>query len=294
MTPKEFNVPNQQIAVVTGASSGFGRLTAEAFVSKGWRVYGGARNLGDRNAEAATALRAIGVIAVELDVTDDVSVQTAAKLVLDDVGAVDVLVNNAGAGYFGIAEAFTPEAVERQFGVNVFGPLRVNRAFLPSMRERRSGLVVFVSSTLGRFVVPFGGPYIASKWALEALAEISSYELAPLGVDVAIVEPGAYPTEISAKFTGADDTARLAAYGDVTRYADVLNAAFAHEREGRDTHDIARAIVRLAEMPAGKRPLRTPVPDNPALDVSNAARASFQEGMLQSYGLQNFIPNSIG
>ena len=231
-------------------------------------------------------------MAVELDVTDDASVQTAAKLVHDDIGAaVDVLVNNAGAGYFGIEEAFTPEAVERQFRVNVLGPLRVNRAFLPSMRDRRRGLIVYVSSTLGRFVVPFGGPYIASKWALEALAETSSYELAALGVDVAIVEPGAYPTEISTKFTGPDDTARLDAYGDVTRYADVLNAGLAREMEGRDIHDIARAIVRLAEMPAGKRPLRTPVPENPALDASNAARASFQYHMLQSYGLQNFLPD---
>lgn len=284
---------NQHTVVITGASSGFGRLTAEAFLSKGWRVYGGVRNVDDRNAAAAEALRASGAMVIELDVTDDASVQTAAKLVLDDVNAVDVLINNAGSGYFGIAEAFTPEAFKRQFDVNFFGPLRVNRAFLPSMRDRRSGLLVFVSSILGRFVVPFGGPYISSKWALEAVAEISSYELAPFGIDVAIVEPGAYPTEISGKFTGADDSARVASYGDFTRYSDILTAAFAQEREGRDAADIARAVVRLAEMPAGERPLRTPVPENRALDASNAAVASFQHEMLQRYGLQNLIPNGV-
>jgi NAD(P)-dependent dehydrogenase (short-subunit alcohol dehydrogenase family) len=286
-------LPNQHTAFITGASSGFGKLTAEAFVSKGWRVYGGVRNASDRNAEAAKGLRASDILVIDLDVTDDASVRTASRLVLDEVGAVDLLVNNAGVGFFGVAEAFTPEAVERQFGVNVFGALRVNRAFLPSMRDQRSGLVVYVCSTLGRFVVPFGGPYVASKWALEAFAEVSSYELASFGIDVAIVEPGAYPTEISAKFTGADDTARLAAYGDVMSYADVLSAAFAHEKEGRDSHDVARAIVRLAEMPAGKRPLRTPVPESPALDVSNAATASFQHGMLKSYGVQNLGPYGV-
>jgi NAD(P)-dependent dehydrogenase (short-subunit alcohol dehydrogenase family) len=286
-------VLNQHTAVITGAGSGFGRLTAEAFVSKGWRVYAGVRNADGRNATAAKTLRASGATVIDLDVTDDASVQTAAKLVLDDVNAVDVLVNNAGSGYFGIAEAFTPEAFERQFDVNFFGALRVNRAFLPSMRDRRSGLVVFVSSILGRFVVPFGGPYIASKWALEAVAEISSYELAPFGVDVAIVEPGAYPTEISGKFTGADDSARVASYGDFTRYSDVLTAAFAQEKEGRDAGDVARAVVHLAEMPAGERPLRTPVPENPALDVSNAAAASLQYEMLQRYGLQKLLPTVV-
>jgi len=172
-------MPNQRVAVITGASSGFGRLTAEALAAAGWRVYAGVRNVADRNADAAKCLRAAGVMVVELDVTDDTSVDAAATRVLEEAGAVDVLMNNAGSGYFGITEAFTPAAIERQFAVNVFGPLRVNRAFLPSMRYRRRGLVVYVSSTLGRYVLPFSGPYAASKWAIEAFAEVSSYELAP-------------------------------------------------------------------------------------------------------------------
>ena len=185
---------NQRTAVVTGASSGFGRLTAQTLAADGWRVYATMRNAATKNAAAAAALRDAGISVVELDVTDDASVDAAAKTILAEAGAVDVLVNNAGTGHFGVEEAFTPSAVEAQFATNVIGPLRVNRAFLPSMREQKRGLIVYVSSVVGRIIIPFTGIYTASKWALEALAETSSYELAPFGIDVAIVEPGAYAT----------------------------------------------------------------------------------------------------
>ena len=285
---------HQQVAVVTGVSSGFGKLTAEAFAATGWRAYGALRDADTRNADVANALRASGVTVVELDVTDDASVEQAAKVVLDEVGGVDVLVNNAGIGSFGIQEAFTPAAVEQQFAVNVVGTLRVNRAFLPSMRERRSGLVVYMSSRLGRYVVPFMGLYCASKWALEALAEASSYELAPFGIDVAIVEPAVYPTGLLAKDAGADDPDRVASYGDVVRYTDALNHALGGAMQGRDPGDVAREIVRLAELPVGERPLRTALPATPAMDDNNAALATSQRQLLVSYGLQDLLPKTVG
>ena len=139
-----------------------------------------------------------------LEITDQISVDRAAAEILA-AGPVDVLVNNAGAAYFGVVEAFAPEAIQRQFDVNVFGQMRVSRAFLPGMRERRSGLVLYVTSVVGRYTFPFGGVYASSKWALEALAESSSYELAPLGVDVAIVQPAAYETNIGNSGVSADD-----------------------------------------------------------------------------------------
>ncbi len=286
-------MPNQRVAVITGASSGFGRLTAEALAAAGWRVYAGVRNVADRNADAAKRLREAGVMVVELDVTDDASVDAAAARVLEEAGAVDVLMNNAGSGYFGIIEAFTPAAIERQFAVNVFGPLRVNRAFLPSMRYRRRGLIVYVSSTLGRYVLPFSGPYAASKWAIEAFAEVSSYELAPFGVDVTILEPGAFRTEIFAKFTGADDAARIVSYGDVPKYAEVLTSAFDQEMEGRDPAEVARAVLNLAEMPEGTRPLRLPVPANPAMEANNAAGEAYQRQFLQDYGLHEMRVDAV-
>jgi NAD(P)-dependent dehydrogenase (short-subunit alcohol dehydrogenase family) len=284
---------NHRTAVVTGANSGFGRLTAQTLAADGWRVYATMRNTATRNATPAAELRNAGIAVVELDVTDDASVDSAAKTILAEAGAVDVLVNNAGTGFFGIAEAFTPAAAEQQFATNVIGPLRVNRAFLPAMRENKSGLVVYVSSGVGRIIIPFAGIYTASKWALEALAETASYELAPFGIDVAIVEPGAYATDIFSKIAGADDAARVASYGDLARYAEQVSAGLNETAQGRDPQEVADAILRLANAPAGERPLRTVVPANAAVDAINAATAPIQREVIESFGLAALLPKAV-
>jgi NAD(P)-dependent dehydrogenase (short-subunit alcohol dehydrogenase family) len=284
---------SQRTVVVTGASSGFGRLTAEAFAADGWHVYATMRNPASKNAQAAADLEAAGISVVELDVTNDASVDAAAKTILAGAGALDVLVNNAGTGYFGIEEAFTPSAVEAQFATNVVGPLRVNRAFLPGMRAKKSGLVVFVSSVVGRFVVPFGGIYVASKWALEALAETLSYEVAPFNIDVAIVEPGAYPTEIFGNTFGADDASVVASYGDVAKIADQVSSGLGASAQGKDPKDVADAILRLANAPAGQRPLRTPVPHHPAAEAINAATSPVQHEVLKAFGLGALLPKVV-
>jgi NAD(P)-dependent dehydrogenase (short-subunit alcohol dehydrogenase family) len=281
---------NQRTAVVTGANSGFGRLTAQAFAADGWQVYATMRNTTTKNAQAAADLRQAGISVVELDVTDDASVEAAAKSIFAAAGAVDVLVNNAGSGHFGFVEAFTPASAEAQFATNVFGPLRVNRAFLPGMRERKAGLIVYVSSVVGRVALPFGGIYTASKWALEALAEVSSYELAPFGVDVAIVEPGAYPTDIFGKIAGPDDTARVAGYSSLAPLEKQLNEGLAKSAQERDPQEVADAILRLANAPAGQRPLRTPVPANPAVDAINAATAPIQRELMTALGFEALLP----
>jgi NAD(P)-dependent dehydrogenase (short-subunit alcohol dehydrogenase family) len=291
MTPEDSM--NQRTAVVTGASSGFGRLTAQTLAADGWRVYATMRNVAGRNAAAAAGLRSSGISVVELDVTNDASVDAAAKTILDEAGTIDVLVNNAGTGYFGIQEAFTPDAVEQQFATNVVGPLRVNRAFLPSMRENKRGLIVYVSSVVGRIIVPSGGVYTASKWALEALAENSAYELAPFGIDVAIVQPGAYATEIFSKMFGADDAARVAAYGDAAGYVGKVSEALGASAQERDSQEVADAILRLANAPAGERPLRTAVPANPAVEAINAAVGPIQREVMKSFGLEAFLPKSL-
>ncbi len=279
----------KRTAVITGANSGFGRLTAEAFASEGWRVYATMRNLTTRNAAPAAELRAAGIGVIELDVTSDTSVDAGAKKILAEAGGVDVLVNNAGSAYFGVLEGFTPDAVEQQFKTNVFGPLRVNRAFLPGMRERKTGLVVYVSSVVGRVVFPYGGPYTASKWALEALAETASYELAPFNVDVAIVQPGAFSTEIFGKIVGADDGQRAASYGAEGNQAK-LSAGFAASMGPRDPADVAKAIVRLANLPAGTRPLRTSLPFDDGAETLNAAAAAVELVTLTQLGFAELLP----
>jgi NAD(P)-dependent dehydrogenase (short-subunit alcohol dehydrogenase family) len=275
--------------VITGTSNGFGRKTAEAFARDGWRVFATLRSAEGRNADAAAELRALGAEVVELDVTSDASVARAAEAIHEAAGAVDVLVNNAGTAYFGIAEAFTPAVAEQQFATNVFGPLRVNRAFLPAMRERRKGLVVYVSSVVGRAIFPFTGIYTSSKWALEALAEASSYELRPFGIDVAIVEPGAYETNIIETLTVADDTARVASYGDVAKIFDQLAVGLAESAKGRSSSEVATAILTLANAEPGERPLRTIVGGNEHIEAINAATAPIQRALLTDLGLGGLL-----
>ena len=283
----------QKSVLITGASSGFGRLTAELFAREGWRTFATMRAVSSTNAAPAAELRGAGVDVIELDVTSDSSVEAAAAVIAREAGALDVLVNNAGVASFGIQEAFTPEAVGRLYATNVFGPLRVNRAFLPAMRERGSGLVVYVSSVVGRIVNPFGGVYASSKWALEALAEASSYELAPFGIDVAIVEPGAFPTEILGKVGTVDDTARAASYGEFARIADTAPARIAARAQGNDPADVAQTIFRLASAGSGERPLRSVVPPSPPVETINAALAPIQLGLVSSLGVEALVPKGL-
>ena len=283
----------QRTAVVTGAGSGFGRRTAEALAADGWRVYGTMRDVATRNTAVAAELRGAGVRIIELDVLSDASVDAAAATILTEAGAPDLLVNNAGSAFFGYVEAFTPALAERRFATNVGGPMRVNRAFLPAMRERRSGLIVYVSSIAGRLIVPFGGVYAASKWALEALAETSSYELTPFNIDVAIVQPGAYPTDISTKGVAPDDDARVASYAGLAQHAASVQAGLANAAAGRDPGDVASAIVRLANAPAGARPLRTTVPADAATDAINDATAPVQRQVIDAFGLGVLLPKTV-
>jgi NAD(P)-dependent dehydrogenase (short-subunit alcohol dehydrogenase family) len=274
-------------AVVTGTSTGFGYQIARKLARDGFTVFGTMRDIAGRNATASADLTALGITVVEADVTDRASVDRAAQTILAAAGHVDVLINNAGTAHFGIAEAFTPESLERQLATNVVGPQRVSRAFLPSMRERKSGLVVFVSSVVGRITLPLTGVYTASKWALEALAETMSYELRPFGVDIAIVEPGAYATNIFNAVVLADDSARNAAYGETAQLIDGLTQAM--NGSAGDPAEVSDAIVRLVHQPAGTRPLRTPVPAVSPASAVNAAVEPIQRSVLEAYGFGSLL-----
>ena len=274
-------------ALVTGASTGFGYLTAERLAAEGFTVYATMRDLSGRNAEPRRKLEAQGITVLELDVTNQTSVDAVATRVLAEVPTLDVLVNNAGTAHMGVTEAFTPESVERQYATNVIGPVRMNRAFLPSMRAHKRGLVVFVTSVVGRFTLPFLGVYASSKFAVEAMAESMSYELRPFGVDVAIVEPGAYATNIFNVVIAPDDTARLAAYGEVGKAFDKMGAAMAEE--AGDPIEVAHAVVQLSIQPQGTRPLRTSVPAGSPAEAINNAVAPIQRSIIEGFGFSAFL-----
>lgn len=203
-----------ETVLITGCSSGFGRLTAKLLAGQGHRVFAGVRAARGRNATAAGDLgewarrAGLALTVVDLDVTDDASVSAAVEV----AGGVSVLVNNAGVLPVGVTEAFTPDQLRGVFEANVFGAHRTARAVLPEMRARGAGLIVQVSSVLGRYPLPFHGAYGASKAALEALSEAMRDELTGSGVDVAVVEPGPFPTAIGGKIIGPADPARASGY----------------------------------------------------------------------------------
>jgi NAD(P)-dependent dehydrogenase (short-subunit alcohol dehydrogenase family) len=212
---------SKKTAWITGASRGFGRLTAERFAKEGYTVFACIRHASGKNRDAAESFRAwarenhLDVHVIELDVTVDASVEVAVQSALEWAPHLDVVVNNAGVMGAGLTEAYSASLTRSMFEINVFGAQRVCRAVLPHMRRRGQGLIVHVTSAVGRVALPCMGIYCASKFALEALAESYRYELQPLGIDVAIVEPGAYPTGIDKRSLMPDDSVRLAEYGDL-------------------------------------------------------------------------------
>src|SRR5258708_4441691 len=160
---------------------------------------------------------------LELDVTNDASVERAVDAAIAKAGRIDVAINNAGYYLSGLAEAVTTEQAQRLMDANFFGPVRINRAVLPHMRRQRSGVLMHISSGAGRVVLPSGGFYCASKFALEALAEAYSYELASQGIESVIVEPGQYETPVFGNTVKAADEARTDTYCAVKTFPDTVN-----------------------------------------------------------------------
>jgi NAD(P)-dependent dehydrogenase (short-subunit alcohol dehydrogenase family) len=182
-----------RVALVTGASSGIGEATALTLLGRGFTVYGAARR-----ADRMSAIGALGVRLLAMDVTDDASMQAGITTILGQAGRLDVLVNNAGYGSFGALEDVPPDEARKQFEVNIFGLARLTQLALPQMRAQKSGTIVNISSIGGKFYEPLGAWYHATKFAVEGLSDSLRVELKPHGIDVVIIEPGAIRTEWNA------------------------------------------------------------------------------------------------
>ena len=257
-----------QVILITGTSTGFGRLMSEALARNGHTIFASMRNVAGRNAANYAALsdlaerEALSLQVIELDVTDDASVENAVNEVIDRAGRIDVLVNNAGVNGLGLNETFTVEQAQQMFDVNFFGVVRMNRAVLPHMRRQGSGLLLYISSDLGRGVLQYEGIYCASKFALEALAEAYHYDLYKLGIDSVIIQPGSYPTAMEGKMIPPADPSRAVEYGPVAEIID-KSAAIFNDISSRprlpNPQEVADAVVELVEMPREKLPLRLPV-----------------------------------
>ncbi len=274
--------------LITGASSGFGRIGALYYALLGAKVIATMRNVPRPEADSLAAEAGQGkldVQIVEIDVTNDASVAAGTARALELAGGhIDTLINNAGIGITGPVEVQDMEATRLIFETNVLGIQRMLRALLPQMRAAKGGQIFNISSQLGRVIVPGGGHYSATKFAVEALSEQLAYELVPHGIDVTIIQPGGYPTKVWVNrnaYTGAlrdrSDPALLAAYEPFTR------GVGTEDGSGRSAEpvDIPRAIAEIMAMPAGKRPLRRAVhPGNKPQEAINRVSAEVQLAWL--------------
>ncbi|MEJ7935438.1 SDR family oxidoreductase [Sphingobium sp. AN558] len=291
---------SKKIVVVTGASSGFGKLTVLELARRGHTVIATMRDVDGRNSqvrgELIEAAKAEGhaLHVLEMDVADDASVNSAIGQVIAQHGKIDALINNAGLMPIGVTEAYTVADVERLFAVNVFGAIRTDRAVLPHMRAAGSGLIVQVTSLMGRFVMPFFGIYSASKFALEALAETYRYELSGFGIDSVIVEPGPFPSNLISSSPEPSDAAVVASYGDFAAIPGQIkdNADKSHDPANPPRPQlVADAIAQLVEA-TERRPLRTVVmPEGLDFGVEaiNQAVAPIQNGILKAMGMEGMI-----
>jgi NAD(P)-dependent dehydrogenase (short-subunit alcohol dehydrogenase family) len=296
----------QKVVLVTGSSSGFGALIVRTLARQGHHVFASMRGVSSRNADAAAELCAWAgresatLDVVEMDVTSETSVQTCVEGVLARAGHIDIVVNNAGASASGPIEAFSEVQVEALYSLNVFGPWRVNKAVLPSMRRRRSGLLLHISSTLGRVLPGSGGLYPATKWALEGLTESLSYQVKAFGIDVVLLEPGSYPSPATGKAMQAEDRDVVAQYARAHALVARLKGQPPDETYRQpDPQEVADAVARLIDLPAGQRPLRSVV--GPVFtegvreynDAYESTKAHLAEVLLRPDQAMTWGPNAV-
>jgi NADP-dependent 3-hydroxy acid dehydrogenase YdfG len=274
--------------LITGASSGFGRDTAETLARAGHVVYASMRGVQGKNRTVAEALQKAGIKTLELDVNDGASIDAGVKRTLAEAGKIDVLVNNAGIASAGVTEAFSADQARAIFETNVIGLLRVTQAVLPSMRQKRDGLVINIGSILGRVTFPFFGIYGASKMAVEALTDSIRLEVSRLGVEVVEVQPSAYPTNMYSSIQTPAGSDVTKSYGEVGQIPDAMFKTFMTMFQGKDApkpHDIAEAVAKLVGQAKGTRAARTVVGTAFGADKINADVAPVQAAVVGGLGL---------
>jgi NAD(P)-dependent dehydrogenase (short-subunit alcohol dehydrogenase family) len=251
-----------QKILITGASGGFGQLTVKTLLEKGHQVAAAMRDINGKNKTVATELQGLGAKIIELDVTNEESVNKGVNQAISDLNGLDVLMNNAGIGSIGMLEFFTTEDYKKVFEVNVFGVQRMNRAVAPHFRKQNKGLIIYTSSLLGRITLPFYGLYQASKWALEAMAQNYRVELSGFGIENCIVEPGGYPTAFAENLLPPSDNSQAESYGGFIDAPKGMGENFENVLKNNPQQNPQRVAVAFAELidkPYGEKPFRTTV-----------------------------------
>jgi NAD(P)-dependent dehydrogenase (short-subunit alcohol dehydrogenase family) len=290
------------VILITGASSGFGALTARRLAEAGHTVYASMRETSGRNAKQVEAVRkfatekSVYLRTVELDVSSQDSADRAVQQILSEAGRVDVIVHNAGHMVFGPAEAFTPEQLADLYDVNVLSTQRVNRAALPILRKQGIGLVIWVGSSSTRGgTPPYLAPYFAAKAGMDAMAVSYAGELARWNIETTIIVPGAF-TSGTNHFANAgkpSDSARLSEYasGATAKLGEEIMQGFARTAvPDADVTEVANAIVKVVETPFGKRPFRVHVdPASDGAEVVNGVADRVKTELLRNMGLGDLL-----
>lgn len=296
----------KQVIVITGASSGFGALTARALADAGHTVFAGMRETTGRNAPQVYEVKryaadnGVDLRAVELDVASEASVAAGISQIIADCGRLDVVIHNAGHMSFGPAEAFTPEQFAQLYDINVLSTQRVNRAALPQLRKQGRGLVVWISSSSARGgTPPYLAPYFAAKAAMDSLAVSYAAELTRWGIETNIIVPGAFThgTNHFAHSGAPADQARAREYNEGP-YAGLpeqsLKGLASLEPADADVGEVAKAIVRVVGMPFGSRPFRIHIdPSQDGCEVVNGVADRVRTEMFRRIGLDDLLKPHI-
>jgi NAD(P)-dependent dehydrogenase (short-subunit alcohol dehydrogenase family) len=292
----------KKVIVITGASSGFGRLSANALAKAGHTVYASMRDTAGRNAPQAAEVKKLAhdnkvdLRPIELDVSSEKSIEAAVRQIVAEQGRLDVLMHNAGHMMFGPAEAFTPEQLAELYDINVLSTQRVNRVALPQMRKQHQGLLIWVSSSSSAGgTPPYLAPYFASKAGMDAMAVQYARELALWGIETSIIVPGAFTggTNHFAHSGTPADKQRVAEYeaGPYKGYEKKIQEAFAAiVPPDADAGAVADAIVKVVDAPCGKRPFRVHIdPTQDGADVAFAVMDRVRAEMLHRVGLSELL-----
>ena len=297
---------NQQVILITGASSGFGALAARTLAHAGHTVYASMRGTTGRNAPQVEAVKQyaaehkVDLRTVELDVASQPSADAAIQQIVAEQGRLDVVIHNAGHMSFGPAEAFTPEQFAELYDVNVLSTQRVNRAALPQLRQQGRGLLVWVSSSSARGgTPPYLSPYFAAKAAMDSLAVSYASELTRWGIETSIVVPGAF-TKGTNHFVHSGkpaDQARADEYHNGP-YAGLpeqsLKGLASLEPADADVGEVATAIARIIDTPFGKRPFRVHIdPSQDGAEVVNGVADRVRSEMFRRIGLEDLLHPAV-
>ena len=291
-----------KVIIITGASSGFGALTARALARAGHTVYASMRETNGRNKSQVEAVQMyaadnkVDLRAIELDVSSEPSCEAAINAIVGQHGRLDVVIHNAGHMVFGPSEAFTPEQLAELYDINVLSTQRVNRAALPQLRKQKHGLVVWVSSSSSAGgTPPYLGPYFAAKAGMDALAVIYARELTRWGIETSIIVPGAFTagTNHFAHSGKPADEKRAAEYeaGPYAGFADEIMKGFASiVPSDADVSAVADAIANVIDTPFGKRPFRVHVdPSNDGAAVVFPVMDRVRTELLRRIGLEDVL-----